>query len=1167
MRSCMHFFIWTFFCLSDGFCQSVVDQNILSLIHNHWPGEVFSDGSNVKISRTVSKIGEIQHYYIQQQWNDIEIMSAINSVHLQANNKYYSPNRFFPISVLQGISTIARIEHEQSVQIALAEIFSDFSIQKNVGYEAIVHSELLKKEAKVKLNYIADSTGKLFLCYNWQLEPKESSDIWEIFIDINSGSIIQKINRKLSCSFSPLDAQKSCVDWDQNKQYTSFNPWSTNQSSSLSEAKYHVYALPIENPNHGQRTMETDGQDTIASPLGWQSIETGMQIDITKGNNVHAYFDSLLADLSIGNEPSGGDKLVFDFPLSPNQTTHPKLNPNPGTVNAFYTANRIHDILYHYGFDEQAGNYQFNNFDKGGFGNDHTIIECPDLFAIDNANAWTGVDGDNLRIQMFPWTRYYSYDLKILDEHGAWKAMDILRFKFGLAPSSKKQQFILQDYAKLFPEDPYACNPIPISLNKTIVLIKRGDCKLLEKILNVQRAGAAAVIIVNFNDELFSIPELGESNKVNIMCFSCRLSVYEQLKIYLEKQNLILLDEEEDRSKKLIFDSGFDNGIIAHEYMHGVSNRLTGGPNNVSCLIRGEQMGEGWSDFLGGLLTFKNEAEIFGLHSIGTMDAPNHQVYSGIRRAPYSIDKKYNDFDYNDIDGRYEVGEVWALCLFDLLGSMVTKYGFDPNWSNQKSGNAKTLQLVMEGMKLQACQPGIVDGRNAILLADTLINNSENACQIWESFARRGVGYFASQGSSLELSDESINFESCPQCSHQISIVKNAPDFIFAGDTIRINIGIYNNTKDQVNEITIADSIPSNCTVVHGSSNYPFTSISKQAIDFQFPGLASGDSIQINYLLYSDPMLQSKFYWMDSLSDVVTLDQWETQVIQGVAEWEYEENVIDHSKSWVYELNQIGIPSEAILSLKNTIHIESGKELFVFFHHYNLKYKHHGAIVEVSTDHGQTWNYVPAHDIMYSTYKGKLNPTVNGKENFYCYNNISTTELEMGIMNLETFIGKDVKIRFHLVLDQYSLPISSNFNGWILDNVGFIRDPYFYQSGLNTKISGKSLSSVQMREKGILVIPNTLPPTHTFNNRDNKQTIVIFPNPVQSKFKLVSNSELPKNSTYDIYNLMGHKVISNFDQPIKNGEDIDITALSSGLYILKVYTPFCRIAEISFIKI
>jgi hypothetical protein len=86
-----------------------------------------------------------------------------------------------------------------------------------------------------------------------------------------------------------------------------------------------------------------------------------------------------------------------------------------------------------------------------------------------------------------------------------------------------------------------------------------------------------------------------------------------------------------------------------------------------------------------------------------------------------------------------------------------------------------------------------------------------------------------------------------------------------------------------------------------------------------------------------------------------------------------------------------------------------GRNCLFSFTHYNLKYKHHGAIVEVSTDHGQTWNYVPAHDIMYSTYKGKLNPTVNGKENFYCYNNISTPELEMGIMNLESFIGKDVK--------------------------------------------------------------------------------------------------------------------------------------------------------------
>lgn len=31
-------------------------------------------------------------------------------------------------------------------------------------------------------------------------------------------------------------------------------------------------------------------------------------------------------------------------------------------------------------------------------------------------------------------------------------------------------------------------------------------------------------------------------------------------------------------------DSDMDAGIIAHEYGHGISNRLTGGPSNTSCL-------------------------------------------------------------------------------------------------------------------------------------------------------------------------------------------------------------------------------------------------------------------------------------------------------------------------------------------------------------------------------------------------------------------------------------------------------------------------------------------------------------------------------------------------------------------------------------------------------
>jgi hypothetical protein len=52
-------------------------------------------------------------------------------------------------------------------------------------------------------------------------------------------------------------------------------------------------------------------------------------------------------------------------------------------------------------------------------------------------------------------------------------------------------------------------------------------------------------------------------------------------------------------------DGDLDNGVIAHEYGHGVSNRLTGGPGNVGCLNNSEQMGEGWSDLLGLMLSIE----------------------------------------------------------------------------------------------------------------------------------------------------------------------------------------------------------------------------------------------------------------------------------------------------------------------------------------------------------------------------------------------------------------------------------------------------------------------------------------------------------------------------------------------------------------------------------
>jgi hypothetical protein len=69
------------------------------------------------------------------------------------------------------------------------------------------------------------------------------------------------------------------------------------------------------------------------------------------------------------------------------------------------------------------------------------------------------------------------------------------------------------------------------------------------------------------------------------------------------------------------------------------------------------------------------------------------------------------------------------------------------------------MQLVIDGLKLTPCNPGFVDGRDAILLADQINNGGANQAYIWAAFARRGLGAGASQGSSSSRTDQTQAFD------------------------------------------------------------------------------------------------------------------------------------------------------------------------------------------------------------------------------------------------------------------------------------------------------------------------------------------------------------------------------------------------------------------------
>jgi hypothetical protein len=121
-----------------------------------------------------------------------------------------------------------------------------------------------------------------------------------------------------------------------------------------------------------------------------------------------------------------------------------------------------------------------------------------------------------------------------------------------------------------------------------------------------------------------------------------------------------------------------------------------------------------------------------------------------------------NNFQYQE-DGvektsEHGVGSVWATILWDLTWAYINKYGFDANKYNGNGGNNKIMKIVLDGIKLQPCNPTFVEARDAIIAADQALTGGADFCMIWEVFASRGLGVNASSGDRNKGNDQVEDF-------------------------------------------------------------------------------------------------------------------------------------------------------------------------------------------------------------------------------------------------------------------------------------------------------------------------------------------------------------------------------------------------------------------------
>ena len=715
-----------------------------------------SDISEWKISSEhKDKSSGITHAYVQQMHNGIPVYNAVSVFALKQNsvvsfnpgvvNKVKEKANASSASITPNAAIEAAARHLELPMTATPGLIRSDAKSNQYEFNA---PELSARPVKVQLLY-QPKNNKLILAYDVSIELKDGKHWWNVRIDANTGVFLDKNDYVTECNMG--DGHNH---FEQPETVSPLMLASPQQAPPASGSSYNVFPFPLESPGSGSRSLLYDPADPIASPFGWHDTDgaAGAEYTITRGNNVYAYEDQNNDNLP-GYSPDGGAGLTFDFPLDLSQP--PATSMSAALTNLFYAVNSVHDKLYALGFDEAAGNFAVNNYGKGGEGNDPVLAEGFDGGGFNNANFSTPPDGYSGRMQMYLWSGDDCSTLNITST-GYTGPMAVLKGGFSPDASVNAEVILMNDGVA---PNSDGCGAAVISLTGKIVLIDRGSCTFVSKVQAAQAAGAVGVIIANNTSGIFSMGGTGSVSIPAVMISQADgITLKSALLSGVVNANLVTCSTV-DR------DGSLDNGIIAHEFGHGVSNRLTGGPANSGCLGNGEQAGEGWSDWLALMMTIEPGDNGTDARLIGS-----YVSNGGIRRYPYSTDMNVNPQTYADLALSPEVhniGEIWCSAIWDMTWMLIDQYGYSSDPTVATAGNNIAMRLVLEGMKLQPCSPGFLDSRDAILLADKLLYNDEHRCKIGQAFARRGMGSLAVQGSADIAGDETADFSDyfCTPCA------------------------------------------------------------------------------------------------------------------------------------------------------------------------------------------------------------------------------------------------------------------------------------------------------------------------------------------------------------------------------------------------------------------
>jgi extracellular elastinolytic metalloproteinase len=600
-----------------------------------------------------------------------------------------------------------------------------------------------------------------------------------------------------------------------------------------------------------------------------------------------------------------------------------------------------------------------------------------------------------------------------------------------------------------------------------------------------------------------------------------------------------------------LIDGDFDNGIIAHEYTHGISSRLTGGRLNSNCLNQGEQSdGEGWSDFLALALTARSTDRGTSLRGIGNFVLRQSTADIGIRRSFYTTDMTQSPWTYDDIIRSprvHDAGEVWVAPLWDLYWQFVGLYGFDADLKNTNSGNGRMLKLVMDGMKIQPCNPGFLDARDAILAADKANFSGQHECMIWSAFARRGLGFNAKQGLASRYDDNTEGFETRPQCVQKLKITKTANvESVKPGEPITFTITVTNHKAEALSGVVVTDEMPTGLTLISGSATRP-VNVASGILTWNIGTMARDTTLTLTYRVNTAA---------DKMSILQFLDDFE----KGDINWDLEDpkqagniwEVMDApaksgKKVAKVTYTNLTVDSDQLFSLNKNIKVTGTKPILRFYHKYNTQPAFDGGMVQISTNNGGSWENIETK-FFKNPYRGRLTYDAFAALNLFAFWGKVDTFVASAV-DLSSYIGKDIRVRFRFGSDD----VTNNFEGWTVDDVA-VMDMFNYAGRARVISTQRDTAFAEVPERGIIVDPSVMT---SVSDLSDGLSVEIFPNPTQDLLNLHIKGAASNQGTIVIHTADG-RIVQQQSVLLSQSTDsilpIDVSALTTGFYFIKIQT-------------